>query len=57
MQGIFAPLPYSGNFLSIHRNTSMAEYDSVSFFAVWGEIEKRERKDGKYERKVRTRKE
>jgi hypothetical protein len=32
MHGIFASLPYSGNFLSIHGNTSMADYDSMSFF-------------------------
>jgi hypothetical protein len=28
----FAPLPHSGNFLSIHGNTSMSDYDSMSFF-------------------------
>jgi hypothetical protein len=36
IDGIFPPLPYTGNFHSIHRNTSMADYDSVSFFAVYG---------------------
>jgi hypothetical protein len=32
MHGTFAPLPYSGNLLSIHGNTSTADYDSMSFF-------------------------
>jgi hypothetical protein len=36
MHVIFVPLPYSGNFLSVHGNTSMAGYDSMSFFAVYG---------------------
>jgi hypothetical protein len=35
MHGIFTPLPYSGNFLSVHGNTSTADYDSMSFFAVY----------------------
>jgi hypothetical protein len=32
MHGIFAPLPYGRNFVSIHGNTYMADYDSMSFF-------------------------
>ncbi len=32
MHGIFAPFPYSGNFLLEHGNTCMADYDSMSFF-------------------------
>jgi hypothetical protein len=28
----FVPLPYSGNLPSIYKNTSMADYDSMSFF-------------------------
>jgi hypothetical protein len=32
MPGIFVTLPYSENFLSIHGNTSTADYDSMSFF-------------------------
>jgi hypothetical protein len=34
MHGIFASLPCSGNFLSVHGNNSTADYDTMSFFAV-----------------------
>jgi hypothetical protein len=32
---IIVSFPYSGNVLSIHGNTSMADYDSMIFFAVY----------------------
>jgi hypothetical protein len=35
MNGIFVPFPYSGNVLSAHGNTSMADHDSMSFLAVF----------------------
>jgi hypothetical protein len=35
MNGIFVWLPYNGNFLSAHGNTSTTDYYSMSFFAVF----------------------
>jgi hypothetical protein len=32
MHGIFASLPYSGNFLSVYGNIYTADYDTLSFF-------------------------
>jgi hypothetical protein len=38
MDGIFAFLPYSGTYPSVHGNISMADCDSMSFFALYSTL-------------------